>query len=572
MNRSLLSRILPTLLAFYALALGAFFVYAVVTFSANEYLRSLRWDVALKRAFILFMDYLIPVHAAAVAVAASRSFEAARPVPGSPARPFARVVSSAVAAFLVLTAVYAALAEGVAPRTRSRLSDLRYESRVASEYKRQVDAAMGRADWSAARDAIDRYLAVDPGNKQMVENRLLAVSRAARQVKAEPVQTPAGGPVADAAGAQANVEKARAYAEQKDWFSAHYYAQAAVALDPRRQDAIEIASQAENELAGLTRSEKDKARAALLGAKKDALRRLESGDALGAYYAFLALSQDPKNEKDLDIKRYLAEATAQVQRTTFFLDEARRVELLPGTQSILFFNRNDAESTEAVSIAKMVEIPGGGDTWFFGIEAVRYDASGAVAWHFTAPYGRRERDAILMDGVDRGNQATRSQPLYLEGTRGTPDRVLLRLQPSVEELRALTSGRAALAGMSVPEMWRLRTRLGAYGLARQSLTVELAMRLVMPFAFLILSVLCTALGWSLRLRAGDRAPALGVILLPLLPVALAFLSLLYIHAHRVIVGFTVIGFGLGAAVIVMAVLQVILLAVALALLAGQSSS
>ena len=50
MNRSLLSRILPTLLAFYALALGAFFVYAVVTFSANEYLRSLRWEVALKRA------------------------------------------------------------------------------------------------------------------------------------------------------------------------------------------------------------------------------------------------------------------------------------------------------------------------------------------------------------------------------------------------------------------------------------------------------------------------------------------------------------------------------------------
>jgi hypothetical protein len=572
MNRSLLSRILPTLLAFYALALGAFFVYAVVTFSANEYLRSLRWEVALKRAFILFMDYLIPVHAAAVAVAASRSFETARPAPGSPARPFARVVSSAVAAFLVLTAVYAALAEGVAPRTRSRLSDLRYESRVASEYKRQVDAAMGRSDWSAARDAIDRYLSVDSGNKQMIATRLLAISRAARQVKAQPVQAPAGGPALDSAGAQANMEKARFYAAQKDWFSAHYYAQAAVALDPRRQDAIDLASQAENELAKFTQAEKDTTRAQLLNRKKEALNRLESGDALGAYYAFLALSQDEKNKNDPDINRYLAAASAQVQKTSFFLDEARRVELLPGTQGILFFNRNDAESTEAVSIGKMVEMPGGGDTWFFGIEAVRYDAAGQVAWHFTAPYGRREGEAILMDAVDPGDQRIHVLPLYLEGTRGAPDRVLLRLQPSVDELRALSSGRTALAGMSVPEMWSLRTRLGAYGLARQSLNVELSMRLVMPFAFLILSILCTALGWSLRLRAGDRPPALGVILLPLLPVALAFLSLLYLHAHRVIVGFAVIGFGLGAAIIVMAVLQLILLAVSLALLAGQSSS
>jgi hypothetical protein len=105
MNRSLLSRIMPFLLAFYALSLAAFFLYAVVTFSAASFLPALRWEYALKRAFVMFMDYVLPIHAAAVAVAASLSFDGGASRPRGPARPFSRVVSSTLVAFLVLTAV-----------------------------------------------------------------------------------------------------------------------------------------------------------------------------------------------------------------------------------------------------------------------------------------------------------------------------------------------------------------------------------------------------------------------------------------------------------------------------------
>jgi hypothetical protein len=565
MNRSLLSRILPYLLAFYALSLAAFFVYAIVTFSPNEYLASLRWEYALKRAFVLFMDYLIPVHAAAVAVAASLSFEAPRP--GTAVQAFSRTVSSAVVAFLVLTAVYAALAEGVAPRARTRLDDMRYASRTAIELRRQADSAMQRGDYRAALEAVDRYLAVDPGNRKVIEQRLTAVSRAARQAAPAAEPAPAAGPVVNEADAQALVERARYYVGQNDWFSAHYYAQAAVTADPRRRDALEIMSQASAELAGLPAAQKSDTQAQFFLHKKDALDRLERGNAIGAYYAFLALQG--QSSKDPDIARYLGEAAAAVQKTAFFVDEARKIELLPGTQGILFLNRNDAESTEAVSIVKMVQLPMGED-YFFGIEAVHFDAAGSVAWHFTAPYGKREGNVILMSAVDRSAPAVPVLPLYLQGTRPAPERSVLRLQPSPEELRVLSSGRAALAGMSIGEMWRLRSRLGSYGLGRQALSVEMTMRLVMPFAFLILSILCTALGWSLRMRSG-RLSAVGILLLPLLPVVLALLSLLYLHAHRLIIGFTVIGFGLSAAFITLAVLQVVLLGVSLALLAGQSS-
>ena len=567
MNRSLLSRLMPFLLLFYALALAAFFIYAFLTFSASDYLPALRWEYAAKNAFVLFMDYLIPVHAAAVAVAASMSFESGAPRPGVPARPFSRIASSTLVAFLVLTAAYTALAEGVAPGARKRLEDMKYLSRVAGEYKRQAAAAMQGKDYRTALNAFNRYLGVDPGNKQVAEQRLEAVSGAARQGSSQPVAETVVAIPADA-DAQSLVEKARFYVEQKDWFAARYYAQAAVALDPRRVDALRIASQAGNELARFTRSDMDEKTRQLFQRKKDALDKLESGDALSAYYSFLAMSNE--NENDPDIKRYLGESQDAVRKAAFFLDDALKIEMLPGTQGILFLNRNDADSAEAVSVGKMVELPGG-DAYFYDIEAVRYDASGNVAWHFTAPYGHRDGDSVLMRAVDSRDRTVQVQPLYLQGTRPVPERFMLRLLPTVEELRALSSSRIALADMGVSDMWRLGSRLGAYGLARQSLGVEMTMRLVMPFAFLVLSILCTAMGWALRMRSGERLPAMGILLMPLLPVVLALMSLLYLHAHRVVIGFTVIGFGLSIAFIAMGALQLVLLAFSLVLLAGQSS-
>jgi len=566
MNRSLLSRILPYLLAFYALALAAFFIYALVTFSAAQFLPSVRWEYALKRAFILFMDYLIPVHAAAVAVAASLSWEAPRP--GAPAQPFSRVASSTVVAFLVLTAAYAALAEGVAPRVRARLDEMRYASKTASELRRQEDAAARQGDWSAALDAANRYLEVDPGNRGMIEQRLTAKSNAARQGAPAVTPVPAAGPAVDEADAQALVERARYYVSQQDWFSAHYYAQAAAAADPRRRDALEIMSEASAKLAAQPAGQKSTpTESQFFSLKRDALDRLERGDAIGAYYAFQALHG--QNPSDPDVARYLDQAAAAVRRTSFFLDEARKVELLPGAQNIVFLNRWDADSAEAVSVSKMVELASG-DVYFFGIEAVHYDAAGAVAWHFTAPYGKRMENVVLMSAVDRSASAAPVGPVYLQGTRPPAERAVLRLQPGEEELRVIASGRPALASMNVAEMWRLRNRLGSLGLARQALGVEMTMRLVMPFAFLVLSILCTAMGWALRIRTG-RLSAAGVLLMPLLPVVLALMSLLYLHAHRLIIGFAVIGFGLATAFIALAILQAVLLVVSLALLAGQSN-
>ena len=45
---------------------------------------------------------------------------------------------------------------------------MRYLSRIAGVYKRQAAAAMEGKDFRAALDALNRYLTVDPPNKDMI--------------------------------------------------------------------------------------------------------------------------------------------------------------------------------------------------------------------------------------------------------------------------------------------------------------------------------------------------------------------------------------------------------------------
>ena len=571
MNRSILGRITSFLFAFYSLALLAFVAYALLTFSTKVYLPSMQWEYAIKRGFVFFIDYLIPVHAAAIAVGASLAgMGRAGRSEGGPAQPFSRMVSSTLVTFLLLTAAYAVLFEGVYPAAQRRLSDMQYLSRVAAEYRQQSEAAEKRGDYAASLDAVNRYLEIDKGNKVFAERKLDLGIKAARQAAPGPARAVAGLTAeTGAANAQALMEKAQYYFDRQDWYSAHYYAQSASSLDPRRTDALRLAAQAWDRITGLTQAEKDVRTSDLLKAKTRAYQMLIAGDVLGAYYEFGRLRAD--NPADQDIATYLAESARKLAATAFFVDDARRMETLPGTQAILFLNGGTGGAREAVYIGKMVELPGG-EAYYYDIEAVRYDAAGAVQWHFSAPFGRREGGSILLHSVGRNDVQQQYLPVYLQGSRPAAERNVLALRPSVEELRSLSIGRDALAVMGLPELWRMRTDLAAFGLPRTALNVDMTMKMLMPFVFLVLSIFSVSLGWAYRARYLARLSLFSVVLMPLVPLVLSVLSLLYVHAHRVIIGFAVIAFGLTAALVALAVLEVILLAVALIMLAGQSTT
>ena len=150
---------------------------------------------------------------------------------------------------------------------------------------------------------------------------------------------------------------------------------------------------------------------------------------------------------------------------------------------------------------------------------------------------------------------------------------MLRIQPTADELPFLSTQQDTLADAGPVELWRMRDSLGSFGLSRVALTVDLMMKLVMPFAFLILSLLALPFGWAFRPHATEGGTSgLAALLVPLVPIVLSVLTLLYVYANRVILGFVVLAFGFTPALIVGAILQFALLAAALVVLAGQSGT
>jgi tetratricopeptide (TPR) repeat protein len=567
MNRPLLGRIIGFLFLFYALSFGIFYLVSALRFTSELVLPSLRWTYALDRAFVLFMSYLLPVHAAAIAVAASLGGSQQSQAPGAPARPFNRIAASSIVTFLVLSIVYTLTYEITYPAARHRLVDLQYTTGLARQIRTQSETAERSRDYRASLGLVNRYLTIDPGNREMRDRKVSLESLAARQAE-PPAPREAAGAGGASLDAQALVERARYYFDRQDWFSAHYYARKANLLDPRRTDALRLAAEASEKLdeAATPGHDKDVEGASVFEQKRLAYLLLSAGDYVQAYYSFVKLAA--LYPRDRDVVTYLQKASEEVGKVSFFLDEAQRVEPLPGPERILFLNRLNPDGMEAVAISRMVRAREG--TYFLGIEAVRYDAGGRVAWHFSAPYGKLENGTILMRCIDRKNPAVQFVPLYLQGARSAQERNILAVQPSEDEMQLLSTARDALADAGPVELWRMRDSVGSLGLSRGSITVELVMKLVMPFAFLILSLFALSFGWAFRLRSPGRLSGLSVVLIPLVPLVLSVLTLLYVYAHRVVLGFAVLAFGFSTALIVGAVLQFVLLAAALVALAGQS--
>ncbi len=572
MNRPLLGRISSFLFAFAVIGFGLFFAYSAVRFPVDRLLPAFQWEYALKNGFLLFVESLIPLCAAAIAIAASLAGSSAiARASGAPPQPFNRIAGSTVVTFVLLAVAYAVLFEGVAPNVRRRISDMEYRSRVGREFLRQAEKARSDGDWAARRDALALYLAIDKTNRIVTEQKLEAEGEAAARAKPAPKPAPLREPPDDV-DASSLVEKARSYYEREDWFSAHYYASRAATIAPTRTDAPRLAAQAWEKITGAAPSRKDR-QATELYRKKLAAYAMLAKDPIAAYYGFLDLEKSLP--KDPDIREYLAESKKLMTSIAFFREELEGMTALPGTDRILFINRSEKDFTEAVFIGKMVEA-GRQGTYLIDLEAIRYRPTGETLWHFKAPYGKLEemadgRREILLLCVDRDAKTVPAGPEYLSGSRPASERNLLIIAPTTEELAALSIDGSGAAAMGLPRLWRLRDRLGAFGLQREALETDIVMMAFMPFAFLALTFFSLSFGWAYRARYLGRPPLIAILFIPLVPVAAALASLLYVHAHRIVLGFAVLAFGLTAALIISAALSLVLLALALALTAGQAT-
>ncbi len=183
---------------------------------------------------------------------------------------------------------------------------------------------------------------------------------------------------------------------------------------------------------------------------------------------------------------------------------------------------------------------------------------------------------MLLRGIDRVRPGRELLPRPIVGSlRGEEPRYLLSLAPRPEDLAALRApgpaGRSRLGGVSLDTLWLAREGIGAFGQLESALSLEILMRLLLPFAFLNLGLLATALGWSYRLTGGRRPPLAAYLVIPLFPVAAALLAGVYLKVHRLLAAYALLSWGFRPALVGLAVLEGAILAVMLILLAGRGN-
>ena len=570
MNRSILSRVLSVLFLAYALGYGILLLYSIATFSGDNSLPAFRWEYQSRQAFVLFVDYLIAVHVSGIVIAFSFGGQTARSrAHVEPVRSFGRLVSSTLAAFVVLTVVYTILFEAVAPSMRARLSDIQYESKLAKQFFDLAEKAQKNGNFTEASAYADMYLRIDVNNREVLSKKqdwdtrvVTAKPAASSGVSAAPAQFTGG------ADATALVEKARLYFYKEDFYSAHYFATQANALEPGRTDALQLAARAMDRITSMTPSKEDTAATELFKKKKLAYEALNKGETLVAYYAFLSLSKEyPKDE---DIAEYLAQSSQKIKEKMLFIEDAEKASTLAGTQSILFINREEKDLIEAVAIGKLVQTAEG--LYAMDVEAIGYTPAGSVIYHFTARYGKLEGNMLILRAVDRAKPSIEYAPKYSVGSRTAEDRNLLALVPTLSEMTALTVGRAGAPSLSFPLLWTLKDRLQGFGVSGQALSTQIVMDLLMPFVFLTLSFFAMAFGWAFRARYLARPPLPLFIFAPLVPVVATLVSLMWVHAHKVLLGFVLLTAGFGAALAVCLIAELALLICSLLILSGQTAS
>ncbi len=578
---------LSTLFLFYLLAFAAFTVWEVIVIP--DLLPVFKWPWIWTAAFVRLVDYAVPVTVAGLAVAYSLFLR-----PESVRRPFQRVVGSQLTLLVALAVLYTAALFGFYPRSRTLLTELEEltrEGRALREDARK-ELSLGRSQ--EALDSFERYLAINRRDDEVTGevDRLRAELRA--PARGSPAQPEAG--TAEPAAARGRrpdqlLAEARSYYEGEDWFSAVYFADLAVRVSGERSDAVskDAARLSARAWERIRNREQESGKQSveqreLFLSKTAGYRLYQQKDYLGAYYHFLGLAR--RYPQDQDVRRYLRDSRQEVTRLSYFRDEVERMDPLPGPQGLLFLNGGPQGTREIVSIGKMVSAAG--ETFFKDIEVLRV-ASGRVQLHYLAPYGKLESGAaaglgqagagsagVLLRGIDREHSGRDLLPRAITGSlRGGETRYVLSLAPRPEDLPALRApgpaGRSRLGGVSIDTLWLARGRVAVYGQLEAALSMEILMRLLLPFAFLNLGLLAMALGWSYRLASAGRPPLAAYLVIPLFPVAAALLAGVYLKVHRLLAAYALLSWGFRPALVGLALLQGAILAVMLVLLAGRGN-
>jgi hypothetical protein len=341
-------------------------------------------------------------------------------------------------------------------------------------------------------------------------------------------------------------------------------------LDPNRRDAQRLAARAQEMISSKDLSMLEKEEKQLYERKREGYEYFTNEEYFKAFHIFRELRENYPN--DADVISYLQKSQDRLSKETFFLDEAKEIDTLPGPTELLFINHRHEDEREIVYLGKLAGMEAG--TFCKDIEVMRFNPQGLL-YHYYAEYGRLRDGSINLHGVDRSSAGGESLPRYLSGSIRLREESLpnmLTLTPALEQLPSLKAGKVAsatAASIGFFSLWQVRSQIERFGYLESFISEEILRRILLPFSFLVLCLLSVAIGWRFQARLSGRAHWILFVFMPLFPLVAASLTSLYLTAQRIILSFVLLRLGFSLSLVVFLVLQGLLLLVTMIVLAGQ---
>jgi tetratricopeptide (TPR) repeat protein len=523
----------------------------------------------LNSVVVHFIDVLIPLSMTVLALVFSLLINPAQlGRAGGSATSFFRLAQKVLVVIIVATVLYAGVLGILRPLAVSGRERAISDSTIARELLERAEAEIDNENFAQALRAYGAYLAIDPDNEEVISEQAAARAQL-RSQEAETENPEEAGfqsaPALSGLTVGALIRRAQEYLNEEDYFSAHYYATRALDLDPDSQQAQQITARSREALQQPSASEEERETAEIFRRKRDGYLALyEQDDPIRAYYIFKRLRDE--RAQDPDLERFYQEALQRVQEVSFFVDDAQENVELPGHHKLLFRLDGGEGSITHVWIDKAVLATGG--TYVYGLEAMSL-RNGTVQYHFAADYGKLVGSVINMRGIDRDVPQRRELPQYYLGSRPAGERVLLQIPTEPSRFFRTSYAEIGLDKAGLVDLLEMRSSYAALGHRTAPVYRELLNRLVLPFAFVVLSLFSVALGRRWRSRALTR-PVAGVVLAaPVLFIAAFWITRVYVYLHQAIIALLVAQLAPMGATVVLVLAETALLIVALVTFAGQ---
>ena len=231
------------------------------------------------------------------------------------------------------------------------------------------------------------------------------------------------------------------------------------------------------------------------------------------------------------------------------------------------------------------------DAFFYGTEIMRISPNGNLLSHMRAPYGKylyadTAGIAISPEGTTHfinfncipteniaDEQIGNLMPVYyVDFPRTKSDlRYIVPLGPALDILKSLQIDRDTLEGIGLLELLSIsfNKSFALTGHETTHIDIRIILRFMLPFIFLIFSLLAIAFGWSYRSRYPGRPPFLTLLCIPFFPVVIAFITNLYILSQKSVFAFIAVALGLLPSLVICIIFQSVVIIIALIVVAGR---